>query len=110
MTTFDIFSKEVKPRTLDNPDRTKEILNAFIKVGPIPQNGQYILLNPAILQHNPNTQYTFDSERGSSESEICREGGREGRECLTVSSSNFYLEEKFVHGTHVSNAIVENDF
>jgi len=48
MTTFDIFSKEVKPRTLDNPDRTKEILKAFIKVGPIPQNGQYISLNPAI--------------------------------------------------------------
>jgi len=48
MTTFDLFSKEVKPRTLDNPDRTKEILKAFIKVGPIPQNGQYISLNPAI--------------------------------------------------------------
>jgi hypothetical protein len=49
MTTLNIFSKEVKPRTLDNPDRTKGILKAFIKVGPIPQNGQSIPLKSAIL-------------------------------------------------------------
>ena len=33
LTTMTIFSKEIKPRTLDNPDGTKEILKAFIKVG-----------------------------------------------------------------------------
>ncbi|KIM49429.1 hypothetical protein M413DRAFT_438609, partial [Hebeloma cylindrosporum] len=74
MSAFNVFSKEVKPRTLDNPDRTKEILRAFIK-------------------HNPNTQYTFDSERGSSESELCREGGRKGRECITLKMTSKELFE-----------------
>ncbi|KAF9484871.1 hypothetical protein BDN70DRAFT_796700, partial [Pholiota conissans] len=33
------------------------------------------------LQHQPNKQYTFDSERGSEKSEICREGDNE---CITL--------------------------
>ncbi|KAA1474876.1 hypothetical protein DENSPDRAFT_883130 [Dentipellis sp. KUC8613] len=32
----------------------------------------------------PAMQYTFDSERDAPQSEICREGGERGRECMTI--------------------------
>ncbi|KAF9533472.1 hypothetical protein CPB83DRAFT_845314 [Crepidotus variabilis] len=34
-------------------------------------------------QHDPNTHYTFDSERGSGESEICREDAP-SKDCLKL--------------------------
>lgn len=35
-------------------------------------------------QKQPNAKYTFDSERGAPQSEICREEGPQGRECMMV--------------------------
>ena len=35
-------------------------------------------------QKTPNNKFTFDSERDSPESEICRELGKDKRECITV--------------------------
>jgi len=42
-------------------------------------------LKDFVKQH-PSSKYTFDSQRGASESEICREVGKpgSGRECITV--------------------------
>ncbi|KAF8162925.1 hypothetical protein B0H34DRAFT_693461 [Crassisporium funariophilum] len=54
--------------------RPNEVLNAFIN-------------------HDPKCQYTFDSERGSSQSEICREGGRRGRECMVLQMNSKRLFE-----------------
>jgi hypothetical protein len=46
--------------------------------------GQFIpnSVNP---QRDPNTPYTFDSERGASQSEICRQG--KSKECIIVRLS-----------------------
>ncbi|KJA20264.1 hypothetical protein HYPSUDRAFT_43408 [Hypholoma sublateritium FD-334 SS-4] len=31
----------------------------------------------AFIKHQPKQEYTFESDRGSSKSELCRDGGRE---------------------------------
>ena len=36
------------------------------------------------VQKTPRNKFTFDSERDSPESEICRELGKDGRDCMTV--------------------------
>lgn len=36
------------------------------------------------IQKQPDAKYTFDSERGAPQSEICREEGPQGRECMMV--------------------------
>lgn len=36
-------------------------------------------------QNDPKSEYTFDSERESNQSEICRSGNPNSRECITVS-------------------------
>jgi len=38
-------------------------------------------------QKTPHNKFTFDSERDSPESEICREVGKDGRDCMTVCGS-----------------------
>ncbi|OAX40033.1 hypothetical protein K503DRAFT_29963 [Rhizopogon vinicolor AM-OR11-026] len=38
-------------------------------------------------------EYTFDSDRGSPESELCREGGEKGRECITLRMHSTRLFE-----------------
>ena len=38
-------------------------------------------------QKTPHNKFTFDSERDSPESEICRELGKGGRDCITVRGS-----------------------
>ena len=35
-------------------------------------------------QKTPNDKFTFDSARDSPESEICREAGKDARECIKV--------------------------
>ncbi|KAF8968398.1 hypothetical protein BDZ97DRAFT_1655075, partial [Flammula alnicola] len=47
---------------------------------------------------DPNRQYTFDSERGSEESELCREGGHKGRECITLQMNAKRLFEAMQAG------------
>ncbi|KIJ60648.1 hypothetical protein HYDPIDRAFT_116947 [Hydnomerulius pinastri MD-312] len=37
----------------------------------------------SFISENQQAQYTFDSERGSSYSELCREGGEKGRQCIS---------------------------
>lgn len=36
------------------------------------------------ISHNPESQYTFDSERGSSISELCRQNGKSNPDCITL--------------------------
>ena len=48
-------------------------------------------------QHDPNGHYTFDSERDSPQSELCREGGSKGRDCITV---RFKIRLVFMHMSH----------
>ncbi|KAF5387037.1 hypothetical protein D9615_001658 [Tricholomella constricta] len=38
----------------------------------------------AFIAHNPQARYTFESERNSPESEICRQGAPPGSDCITV--------------------------
>lgn len=38
-------------------------------------------------QKTPHNKFTFDSERDSQESEICRELGNDRRDCITVRGS-----------------------
>lgn len=42
-------------------------------------------------QKTPHNKFTFDSERDSPESEICRELGEDGRDCVRVCRSCSYL-------------------
>jgi ferredoxin len=39
------------------------------------------------VQKTPHNKFTFDSERDSQESEICRELGKDRRDCITVCGS-----------------------
>lgn len=69
---------------MENPQQ-KDILKAFIKVGQTWTFGVEIDLKKKKKKHNPSCLYTFDSERNSSQSELCRErSGSKGRECITV--------------------------
>ncbi|PIL23875.1 hypothetical protein GSI_13626 [Ganoderma sinense ZZ0214-1] len=36
------------------------------------------------IAEDPNSTYTFDSERGAPLSELCREGEDKGRKCIMV--------------------------
>jgi len=60
-------------------------------------------------QRDPASQYTFDSERGASQSEICRDNPN-SRECITVSFSvisSVRSAEKYAYtGLGVSNRSV----
>jgi len=47
----------------------------------------------AFVNHNPNMRYTFDSERDSPISELCREEGPRGRECITMQMNSKRLFE-----------------
>jgi len=38
----------------------------------------------SFISRDPKSKYTFDSERGSSQSELCREGGEKGKECIML--------------------------
>ncbi|TFL07707.1 hypothetical protein BDV98DRAFT_520829 [Pterulicium gracile] len=42
---------------------------------------------------NPSVVYTFDSERDAPESEICREQGPKGRECMILQMQSKQLFE-----------------
>ncbi|PCH38267.1 hypothetical protein WOLCODRAFT_149213 [Wolfiporia cocos MD-104 SS10] len=39
----------------------------------------------AFIAEDPDSRYTFDSERGAPQSEICREGREKGRKCITLA-------------------------
>ncbi|KAF7789529.1 hypothetical protein EIP86_000475 [Pleurotus ostreatoroseus] len=41
------------------------------------------------VSEDPQSRYTFDSERGAPESEICREGDKLSRKCIKVNSNAF---------------------
>jgi hypothetical protein len=71
----------------NNPN---ESLKQFISVRPLFSYAQFIpnSVNP---QRAPNTPYTFDSERGASQSEICRQG--KNKECIIVRLS---VHEKII--------------
>ncbi|KAJ8581691.1 hypothetical protein M405DRAFT_751364, partial [Rhizopogon salebrosus TDB-379] len=45
------------------------------------------------IQQKGDAEYTFDSDRGSLQSEICREGGEKGRECITLRMHSTRLFE-----------------
>ncbi|KAL0947380.1 hypothetical protein HGRIS_013496 [Hohenbuehelia grisea] len=42
---------------------------------------------------DPNTRYTFDSERDAPQSEICRQGGPKGKECIILQMHSKRLFE-----------------
>ncbi|KAI0312468.1 hypothetical protein OF83DRAFT_1067136 [Amylostereum chailletii] len=43
------------------------------------------------IAQDPSSRYTFDSERGASESELCREGKERSRECITLKMQSTQL-------------------
>ncbi|KII88701.1 hypothetical protein PLICRDRAFT_41912 [Plicaturopsis crispa FD-325 SS-3] len=47
----------------------------------------------SFIARDPQTRYTFDSERGAPESEICREGGKLGKECIKLQMQSKRLFE-----------------
>jgi len=47
----------------------------------------------SFIAKNPNARYTFDSERGAPQSEICREEGPKGRECIMLQMYSTQLFE-----------------
>jgi hypothetical protein len=65
----------------------------------------------SLTQKNPNAGYTFDSERGAPQSELCRsEDGPKGRECVMVSVFTLSgMELKFCVAADVLHAIVQSD-
>ena len=40
-----------------------------------------------VRQEDPNSVYTFDSERDAPKSELCREGKEKGRKCIEVRTA-----------------------
>ncbi|KAF8350850.1 hypothetical protein F5887DRAFT_876833 [Amanita rubescens] len=44
-----------------------------------------------MLQQDPQATYTFDTERGSSKSELCRETGPSARDCITLQMQSTRL-------------------
>jgi hypothetical protein len=76
----------------------KEFLKQFISVRPLFfQNGRFIP-DSVIPQRNPNAQYSFDSERNASQSEICRQG--KNKECIIV---RFSVHENVRRGCDTGN-------
>jgi len=49
-----------------------------------PKDSQIKAALKEFIKDDPLSQYTFDSERGSSESELCREDTPNGRECIKL--------------------------
>jgi len=48
----------------------------------------------AFIKHDPNCHYTFDSERDSPQSELCRKGsGSKGQECIMIQMNSKRLFE-----------------
>ncbi|TFK42742.1 hypothetical protein BDQ12DRAFT_732356 [Crucibulum laeve] len=47
----------------------------------------------AFLSHDPKSNYTFDSERDSPQSEICRANGRKDRDCIMLQMNSKRLFE-----------------
>lgn len=66
----------------------KEALKAFIKACEFTSKHRN-LYSTSDSQRDPNTEYTFDSDRDSSISEICRQNGRANNECITVSDYRY---------------------
>ncbi|RDB20976.1 hypothetical protein Hypma_011440 [Hypsizygus marmoreus] len=60
---------------------------AQAKTGAAPKDASSIL--KAFIAHDPQAEYTFDSERNSPQSEICRKAGpgRE-RECIDLQMNS----------------------
>ena len=44
----------------------------------------YLMLCATTTQEDPNSVYTFDSERDAPQSEFCREGKERDRKCIMV--------------------------
>ena len=60
-----------------------EQLKAFIAVG-VATETRAEENSRATFQEDPNSRYSFDSERDAPKSEICREGKEKNRKCITV--------------------------
>ncbi|KAH9946215.1 uncharacterized protein BXZ73DRAFT_73028 [Epithele typhae] len=52
------------------------------------------------VAEDPDSRYTFDSERGAPKSEIFREGKEKGRKCIMVQ----------MHSTRMFQAMQDQDF
>lgn len=109
LTTMTIFSKETKARTLDNPDGTKEILKAFIKVGPIPQNGQCNQRIGCPIAQPKHAIYIRQRKRKFGIRVMSR-GWKRGSQLYNSELLKVLASWKFVHRTTCFNALVANDF
>ncbi|GLB35117.1 hypothetical protein LshimejAT787_0206820 [Lyophyllum shimeji] len=47
----------------------------------------------AFIARDPQGKYTFDSERNSGQSRICRKGAADGRDCITLQMDSKQLNE-----------------
>ncbi|KAF9792850.1 hypothetical protein BJ322DRAFT_79945 [Thelephora terrestris] len=47
----------------------------------------------AFVEKTPQSKFTFDSERDSQESEICRKLGKDSKECITLRMNSKRLFE-----------------
>ncbi|KAF8078114.1 hypothetical protein FPV67DRAFT_35489 [Lyophyllum atratum] len=56
-----------------------------------PEDAKSIL--KAFIAHDPQAKYTFDSERNSPQSEICRKGAPEEADCITLQMNSKRLFE-----------------
>ncbi|KAI0705852.1 hypothetical protein BC835DRAFT_348087 [Cytidiella melzeri] len=52
------------------------------------------------IAEDPNSKYTFDSERGAPKSELCREGDKLSRKCITMQ----------MHSTRLFQAMQDQGF
>ena len=61
-------------------------LKAFVAVNMLSSRHRPYKGNNPAFQEDPDSKYTFDSERDASQSEICREGKKLSRKCIMVST------------------------
>lgn len=54
----------------------------------------------AFVSEDPNSRYTFDSERDAPQSELCREGDKLSRKCIMIQ----------MHSTRLFQAMQEQGF
>ena len=98
----------------DMPNKPEEQLRAFIAVGASYLPCCWPLLTK-IFQEDPDSKYTFDSERDATQSEICREGKKLSKKCITVCTLPVRLTAILTRtSTHVAapnalNANVRSD-
>ncbi|KAI0763714.1 hypothetical protein BC629DRAFT_973855 [Irpex lacteus] len=52
------------------------------------------------ISEDPNSKYTFDSERGAPQSEVCREGQQLSRKCIQIQ----------MHSTRLFQAMQDQGF